>query len=740
MNETKRVTEARPTRHAPMRTQLVRLFFPLAAAFGLLTPVLAADAPQAQAASAPKLEAIDTQPLPGQQMQLTLRLSGPAPQPLSFTIDNPARISLDLPGTELDLPSRRIDVHSSGLDSIVAAPAKDRTRLVLNLDKLVPYDTRVDGNNIIVMLGSGQAPSTGGGTPVASNRVSAGPVAPRSIQGIDFRRGSDGSGRVIVKLSDPHMHINLRQVGSQIIVDFADAELPSKYMRRYNATDFGTPISDFDVTRVGNGARIAISAVGDYEQLAYQADDQYVVEVQPQHKNAVAQEEKPVYTGEPLDMNFQDIETRAVLQILADASGQNIVITDSVGGSMTLRLSHVPWDQALDIVLRLKGLDKRKQDNVIIVAPQAELASREKAELAARKDIQELAPLRSDYLQVNYAKATDMAALIKSQGGTLLSARGSVTVDDRTNTLLLNDTADRLADVRRLVATLDIPVRQVQIEARIVIVTDDFSRQLGVRLGYSNNWTNGAQGIVSTTGTAAGQDTQAQTWITGQNAIANAINAGTTPVPLPTIGIPAAINRYNVNLPVPSPAGSIALGILGSDYLVDLELSAAQAENRGEVISSPRIITANQKEATISQGTEIPYQESASSGATTVSFKDAVLSLKVTPQITPDNRIFLTLDVKKDAVGQVVVTSGGVNVPSIDTSSIKTNVLVSDGQTVVLGGILQVTHRDDTTKVPYLGDIPVLGHLFKSNSKTNNKDELLIFVTPKIVREGVNVY
>jgi len=721
--------------------KLVRLFFPLAAAFGLLSPALAADAPQAQPANPPKLEAIDTQPLPGQQMQLTLRLSGPAPQPLSFTIDNPARISLDLPGTELDLPSRRIDVHSSGLDSIVAAPAKDRTRLVLNLDKLVPYDTRVDGNNIIVMLGANQTASNGGSTPISTNRAAgAGPVAPRSIQGIDFRRGTDGSGRVIVKLSDPHMRINLHQVGSQIVVDFADAELPAKYMRRYNATDFGTPITDFDVTRVGNGARIAITATGEYEQLAYQADDQYVVEVQPPHKNAVAQEEKPVYTGEPLDMNFQDIETRAVLQILADASGQNIVITDSVNGSMTLRLSHVPWDQALDIVLRLRGLDKRKQDNVIIVAPQAELAAREKADLASKKDIQELSPLRSDYVQVNYAKATDMANLIKSQGGTLLSPRGSVTVDERTNTLLLQDTADRLADIHRLVATLDIPVRQVQIEARIVIVTDDFSRQLGVRLGYTGHWQNGNNGLVSTTGTAAGSDTQTNTFINGQNAINNAINAGTTPVPLPTFGIPAAANRYNVNLPVPSPAGSIALGILGSDYLVDLELSAAQAENRGEVISSPRVITENQKEATIEQGTEIPYQESASSGATTVNFKKAVLSLKVTPQITPDNRIFLKLDVKSDNVGQVVVTSGGVNVPSIDTRTIQTNVLVSDGQTVVLGGILVVTHRNDTTKVPYLGDIPVLGHLFKSSTKTDNKDELLIFVTPKIVREGVNVY
>ena len=665
-----------------------------------------------------------------------MRLSGPAPQPLSFTIDNPARISFDLPDTGLALPSRRIDVHASGLDTIVAAPAKDRTRVVLNLDKLVPYETRVDGNNIVVMLGSATAASnTSGANQLAPTRTAAsGPVAPRSIRNIDFRRSTDGAGRVIVKLSDPHIHINLRQVGNQIVVDFADAELPANLMRRFNATDFGTPVSEFDVTRVGTGARIAITASGDYEQLAYQSDDQYVVEIQPPHKAAALADEKPVYTGEPLDMNFQDIETRAVLQILADASGQNIVINDSVSGNMTLRLQHVPWDQAMDIVLRTKGLDKRRQDNVIIVGPQAELAAREKAELASKKDIQELAPLRSEYVQVNYAKASELAALIKSQGGSMLSPRGSVTVDERTNTLLILDTSERLADIRRLVATLDIPVRQVQIEARIVIVNDEFTRQLGARVGFTTAQANGNNGIWTTSGTAAGTDT-----IVG-SALGNLATTGTPyPVQIPT-GTAGAPTRYNVNLPVPSPAGSFALGILGSDYLVDLELSAAQAENRGEIISSPRVITANQKEATIEQGTEIPYQESASSGATTVNFKKAVLSLKVTPQITPDNRIFLNLDVKNDSVGKVVVTSGGVNVPSIDTRTINTNVLISDGQTVVLGGILQVEHRTDTNKVPYLGDIPVLGYLFKSSTKTNNKDELLIFVTPKIVREGVNVY
>ena len=698
----------------------------LAGVLGMLpgAPALAADQPA--------LQAIDVQPLAGQQLQLTMRLSGPAPQPLSFTIDNPARISLDLPNTTLALPSRRIDVHASGLDTILAAETKDRTRLVLNMDKLVPYDTRVEGNNIIVLLGGGSMASATSAAPTAAPQSSSSSGGTRELRSIDFRRSADGAGRVIVKLSDPHTHINLHQVGSQIVVDFTDAGVPGNLVRRYDATDYGTPVNSFDVTRAGNGARIAIAANGDFEQLAYQSDDQYVVEVAPRHKAANAPEDKPVYTGERLTLNFQDIETRAVLQLLADASGQNIVVSDSVNGNVTLRLQNVPWDQALDIVLRTKGLDKRRQDNVIIVAPQAELAAREKAELAARKDVQELAPLRSEYLQVNYAKAQDMAALIKTQTNSLLSPRGSVAVDERTNTLLLQDTTDRITDIRRLVATLDIPVRQVLIEARIVIVNNDFQRDLGARFGFTNYQKNGQTGLVTTTGTAAGTDQAIG------SALSNVQSTGSIyPISVPTGG--TAAQRYNVNLPVGNPAGSIALGILGSNFIVDLELSAAQAETQANIISSPRVITANQKEATIEQGVEIPYQQSASSGATTIQFKKAVLSLKVTPQITPDNRIILDLDVKDDSVGQVVVASGGVNVPSIDTREISTQVLVNDGQTVVLGGILQTTQREDDTKVPYLGDIPVLGHLFKNTKHQDDKDELMIFITPKIVREGVNV-
>ena len=723
-----------------MRTH--RLYRPtLRAALFAVTALFAA--PLLLAAN--KLQAVDVQTLPGQQLQLTLRMAGPAPTPLSFTIDNPARISFDLPDTALALPSRRIDVRAAGLDTILAAEAAGRSRVVLNMDRLLPYTTRVSGNDIIIMVGSTAAgKESNGAAPVAaaSNAGAASASGSRSIRSIDFRRGADGTGRVIVNLSDPHTPINLRQLGNQIVVEFAGADLPRNLVRRYDATDFATPVTSFDASLGSDGSRLVINATGDFEQLAYQSDDQYVIEVQPARKVVAQTEEKREYTGERLTLNFQDIETRAVLQLLADASGQNIVVSDSVTGSVTLRLQNVPWDQALDIVLRTKGLDKRRQGNVIIVAPSDELANREKAELAAKKDLQELAPLRSEYLQVNYAKAGDLASLIKSQGagGSLLSARGSVAVDERTNTLLLQDSADRLADIRRLVGTLDIPVRQVLIEARIVIVNDDFSRELGVRAGLSGAKRNGGDGVFVSSGSLESTEVGLGSAITNLARPVSATNPVRNPFPIAVAGGAAAPSRYNVNLPVASPAGRLAFMLLGSDYIVDLELSAAQAEGRGEIVSSPRVITANQKEASITQGVEIPYQESASSGATTISFKKAVLELKVTPQVTPDNRIILDLNVKKDSVGQVIVTSGGVNVPSIDTREIKTQVLVNDGQTVVLGGILESERRESDKKVPYLGDIPVLGHLFKTTSKFSNKKELLIFITPKILREGVNVY
>jgi type IV pilus assembly protein PilQ len=707
------------------------------AALAALAGLAAFAAQAAMAQVGTRLEKVELQSQPGEQLEVRLVLDGPAPQPMAFTIDNPARLAVDLPGTTIALESRRIDVNAGGVDTIVAAEASGRTRLVFNMDQLQPFQTRVDGNTVYVTLGQGVSPMAAAAAPAAQAASAAtAPASGASIEKIDFRRGPDGAGRVLVRLSDPRVQASLKQEGGRIVIDLPRATLADEQVRRYDVVDFATPVSSFDVTRTASGARIVVAAAGDFEQLAYQSDRDYVLELRPRPKAAVVDPSKKEYKGERLTLNFQDIETRAVLQLLAETSGQNIVVSDSVQGNVTLRLQNVPWDQALDIVLRTKGLDKRQEGNVIYVAPSAELAAREKQLLESQKALTELSPVRTEYLQVNYAKASDLAALIKSQGKTsLLSERGSVSIDDRTNTLLLQDTADRLADIRRLVSTLDIPVKQVLIEARIVIVNDDFSRELGVRFGgaFVGNYGSsdglmwmGSQGLNSADG-----DRGPIISPNGPGGVGiDGNQVATSPVP----------DRYLVNLPVSNPAGRLALTLLDSDYVVDLEISAAQTEGRGEIVSAPRVITANGKEASIEQGVEIPYQESASSGATTTQFKKAVLSLKVTPQITPDDRIILDLTVSKDNVGQVVPSATGGFVPSIDTREITTQVLVNDGQTVVLGGILETERRDVTNKVPYLGDIPGLGYLFRSKQKIDNKDELLIFVTPKILREGADIY
>ena len=695
---------------------------------GVLATVAIAWSQIALAQGPVRLTAVEVQPMQGQTLQIRLRTDGVAPQPLTFTIDRPARLSVDLPDVVLALENRRIDVGTGGVDTIVAAEASGRTRVVFNLDALVPYSAQADGDSVVVTLG-GTATTATAAAPASNAAASSG--GPRSITGVDFRRSPDGAGRVVVQLSDPATPASLHQEGDRVIVDFTGVQLGEENMKRYDVVDFATPVTMVDALRVGDNARVVVTATGDFEQLAYQTDNQYVIEVKRRAKAAASSMDEKVYTGERLTLNFQDIDVRPVLQLLADTSGQNIVVSDSVKGRVTLRLQNVPWDQALDIVLRTKGLDMRRKNNVIIVAPQAELAAQEKAELAARKDIQELAPLRTEFMQVDYAKASDMARLVKSSGGgSLLSTRGSVTVDERTNTMLVQDTAEQLTAIRNLVSTLDIPVRQVLIESRIVIVSDDFSRELGVRAGFTRV-SSDVKDLMAISGSAQATDS-----IMG-SALDNLASTGQPfPVQIPF----GNFDRYNVNMPVANPAGRIALSILNfDDFLIDLELTAAQNEGRGEIKSTPRVITSNGREAIIEQGVEIPYQESASSGATTTQFKKAVLSLKVTPQITPDDRVILDLTVTKDSVGQLVPSATGGFVPSIDTRNIQTQVLVKDGQTVVLGGIMETEQRDTVKKVPLLGDVPVLGNLFKSKSKTNNRKELLIFITPKILREGTNV-
>jgi type IV pilus assembly protein PilQ len=697
--------------------------------------------PSAASAQDLRLEAIDVAPLPGQQVELRLRLSGAAPQPTAFTIDDPARISLDLPNTALALESRRQDANVGPLTTVLAAEANGRTRVVMNLNAMVPYETRVEGNNVIVLLG--QAPGGGAAPAVAAAQNQGGGGAPRAaaaasgaraIRNIDFRRGADGAGQIVVDLSDPQTTVDVRTEGGRIVVDFQDTALPQELLRRLDVTDFATPVFTVDALRANRDARLVVTSAAEYEQVAYQTDNQFTLELKtPVEQAAVTPglfDEDREYTGERLTLNFQDLETRAVLQLIADFSSLNIVVSDTVQGSVTLRLQNVPWDQALDIVMTTKGLDMRRNGNVIIVAPAEEIAAREQAELEALQALQTLEPLRSEFIQVNYAKAAELAELIEGGGmNSLLSERGSVAIDERTNTLLVSDTGSSLANVRRLVTTLDIPVRQVLIESRVVIVNDDYSRELGVRFGATAVNDNSGNGLIGMTGTGAGAGSMVGAPTIGTPA------GSALPVPVPPLA-----TRYNVNLPVASPAGSIALAILGNDYLVDLELSALQAEGDGRVISTPRIVATNQREARILQGTEIPYQESSSSGATTTSFKEAVLSLTVIPQITPDDRIIMDLTVTKDSVGEVVSSgNAGGFIPSIDTRELVTQVVVADGETVVLGGVYETEMRNDVTKVPGLGNIPGIGYLFRSRSQSNNNAELLIFVTPKILREGSRI-
>jgi len=662
------------------------------------------------------LKSIDFAGLSGNQVQIIMELSQNATNPASFTIDNPARIAFDLPATRNELKKRSQPIGIGPARSITAIEVKGRTRVVLNLFQMVPYETRTEGNKIIVVLGGAGATTTAPavtGTTLANTRTGSGTAR---ITDIDFRRGDQGEGRIIITLSNPSIPVDMRQEAGKVVLDLKGAGLPANLQRRLDVADFATPVKTIDTEATPGGTRMKITSIGEYDYLAYQADNKFTVEIR---KTTKAEKEKHRkkkfgYTGERLSLNFQDIEVRSVLQLLADFTGTNIVVSDTVTGNLTLRMKNVPWDQALDIVLKTKGLAKRRNGNVMLIAPSEEIAAHEKLELESQKQIEKLAPLYSDFIQINYAKAADIATLLQSKDSSLMSERGKATIDVRTNTLLVQDTAEKLSEIRKLVARLDIPVRQVLIESRIVIANNDFSRDLGVKFGLAGNSSKGRNFAIGG-GTRPGNT-----------------NFGTTP----GFEVPAGSGNSGllVDLPVANPAGAlgIALGKVGSS-LLQLELSAMQLENRGEIISSPRVITSNQQKATIKQGVEIPYQEASSSGATSVSFKEAVLQLDVTPQITPDDRIIMDLQVNKDSVGRIFA-----GVPSIDTRNVTTRVLVDNGETLVLGGIYEQERKKQTTRVPFLGSLPGIGWLFKTNSKTDNKKELLIFVTPKIIKQGLS--
>lgn len=663
------------------------------------------------------LEAIDYSVLAGGKTQIQLSFTGPAPQPGSFTIDNPARLAIDLPATKLKYDKKSINVDSGAARTIRVAEGNGRTRVVVNLVSMVPYDIRSENNTIYISLNPQVERAVQvGTTPVVSQQ--------KELKGIDFRRGAEGEAILMVTLPDPAIVVNVDDKGNKVIIDFLDVVAPEKYVRRLDVNDFATPVTNVDLYNTGSGARMVINATGPYEHLAYQVGDSYTLDIKPisKEQQELAKKDEFGYSGERLSLNFQNIEVRAVLQLIADFTGLNVVASDTVQGNITLRLKNVPWDQALDIILRTRGLGMRKTGNVVLIAPNDELAAREKKELEAQQQMIELAPLINEYYQINYAKATDISKLLKQANNSILSPRGNVTVDERTNTLMILDTAEKQDEIARLISQLDIAVRQVMIESRIVVANDDFTRNLGARTGVTTAQDNGADGIYALSGSAAGTDTMAQSAV-------NNLSTGTSPYP---VAIPEVNDRFNFNLPAGGSAGRIALAILGADYLVDLELSALQSEGRGEVVSNPRVITSNQKQAVIEQGVELPYLEASSSGATSTQFKKAVLSLRVTPQITPDDRVVMDLKVNKDSVGGIF--SG---VPSINTRSVTTQVLVNNGDTVVLGGIYEQSTAKGEDKVPLLGDIPLLGYLFKSTSKSETKSELLIFVTPKIIKESM---
>ena len=738
-----------------------------------------------------QLLSITSEKLAGDRVQLTLQLSGPAPTPLAFTVNQPARIALDLEDTRLSLKDHKTQVQAGAVNSVVAAEAGGRSRVVINLTSLVPYATKVDGNNVYVLVGSnpndtgvtsanitGFGPQVTGPTPAApaaavaaapvpvpvpsaapapgpSQAVAAaaspaqapapaGPAGPNDITNVDFRRGPDGSGDVVVTLPNPGVIGNVHDQAGAVAVDFAGAHLPEDLVRRMDVTDFATPVQYIDAQNTPGGVQLIIHSAGQFEKLAYQSDDTFSVEFKPPTvANATQLEQKKQYSGQKISLNFQSIDIRSVLAILADSSGKNLVVSDSVNGSITLRLQDVPWDQALDIIMKTKGLASRQVGNVLMVGTASEIANQEQAEAAAQQSLSQVEPLESAFIQVNYAKASDLQALIKSSGeNSMLSKRGSLSVDARTNTLLVQDTAENINNIRDLVAKLDIAVKQVLIESRVVIANNNFSRDLGARLGYTATTQRGAS-YLATSGTISGTNDNITNLINSNNALLTAKangcgKLGGVACPLASnFSVPGINDRLNVNVPSSPSAGSIAFAVLRGNNLVDLELSALQSEGQGEVVSSPRVVTADQQLAHIEQGVQIPYQQASSSGATTTSFKNAVLSLDVTPQITPDQRINMQLDVHDDQVGQNVQSATGGTVPSIDTRDVKTTVLVNNGDTIVLGGIYETTQTISTTKVPLLGDLPLLGWLFRNTQTQNNKDELLIFVTPKILDQTV---
>ncbi len=689
--------------------------------------------------------------------------------PRGFSIQSPPRVAIDLPGVGNAMGQSLIEVNQGNVRSINVAQGEERTRLVLNLKQSATYRAELQGKVLVLVVERPDAvrPPVAAAVPMtpmpapapmappppplpmAAARVAAtapattSPVTPTpggstvvpfaqsanrstmSLQNIDFRRGTDGAGRIIVDLPSTQVGVDIRQQGRTLVVDFLRSTVPDSLRRRLDVTDFGTPVQTISTFQNGDLVRMVVTPIGNWEHSAYQSDNQFVLEVRPEKLDPNRLVKGPKYSGEKLSLNFQSIEVRALLQVIADFTNFNIVTSDSVSGNVTLRLKDVPWDQALDIILEAKNLGTRRTGNVILIAPKDELAAKEKLELEAKAQIAELEPLRTQAFQLNYTKAEEVARGLSgnqtsAQGGgggaggvttRILSSRGSVLYETRTNQLFVSDTPARLEEVQSLISKIDIPVRQVLIEARIVIADDKFGRSLGAKLGV-----NDSRGVGGGNRISIGGNLNAVAAQTGQIGPTDFVNSQ-------FVNLPAAgQNNYD--------AATFALSLFGAsaNRFLNLELSALEADGKGKVVSSPRVITTDQVKALIEQGEELPYQTATSSGATAIQFRQANLKLEVTPQITPEGNVILDVDVNKDSVGRV--TAAGL---AIDKKHVQTQVLVENGGTVVIGGIFEQTDRDDVTKVPFLGDVPYLGNLFKTRTKTSNKTELLIFITPKVI-------
>lgn len=693
---------------------------------------------------AKSLNDIEFSELPGDRFEVRMGFDEAPPQPDGYTIEQPARIVLDFPEVASELEQRRFPLSFENSSSALVLTSQGRTRLIVNLTELANYSARVEGNQYVLEVGGeqgeGDAVEQPAQQPSSSVVDSSGSQADQDasagsrITEIDFRRGEEGEGRVVLSLSDDQIRASISETGEGVQLEMPGVDIPEELRRRLDVVDFATPVTMVSASQDRQGAVLDVDIKGQYDYMAYQADDEYVISVKPLTEREVElRDEEFQYTGDKLSLNFQDIEVRSVLQIIADFTDLNLVASDTVGGRITLRLENVPWDQALDLVLKTKGLDKRVNGNVMMVAPAEEIAERERQELESRQQLEELAPLRTEYIRVRYANAREMFDLFRGNRGgdgagsggsggsggnqatgSVLSERGDAIVDERTNSIIITDTAERIEQFKRLVEQIDIPIRQVMIEARLVIANTDFRNEMGVRWG-GIGFNRSDDALVEVGGSTEALDSSPASpaeWLSGSGTLDLQEN-------------------MMVDLGLGNPTGSFAFSVLSDSAFLDLELSALETTGQAEIISQPKVITGDKQQASIESGTEIPYQEASASGATSTSFKEAVLKLDVTPQITPDNRIIMDLIINQDSVGQL--TSGGI--PSIDVTELQTKVLVRNGQTVVLGGIFQVDQLEGEDKVPLLGDIPFLGKLFRRDVRTQEKRELLVFITPKIMAD-----